>query len=192
MAGFVDQKMYPIKGSDYTKAKQLAGNKCGNVTVWTTTTTIGQNLGQVLKYNLGQIGCDVNVRLFQGFQIYTAAGQKGADYDAALVGWNQDYPDPYDFLDVLLNGNNIHETNNNNLAYFNNAGINKKLDAANKLVGESRYKAYGSLDVEITKTYAPWAAYDNRNMREFVSKRTHGYLYQPAYAAADLATFSVG
>ena len=69
----------------------------------------------------------MNVKLFQGFQIYTAAGQKGADFDAVLVGWNQDYPDPYDFIDVLLNGDNIHDQNNNNLAYFNIPSINKEM-----------------------------------------------------------------
>jgi peptide/nickel transport system substrate-binding protein len=191
IGGFRDEKIYPIKGADYAKAKQLAGNNCGKVNVWTTTSTTGQALGQVFKYNLSQMGCDVDVKLFQGFQIYTAAGQKGADFDAALVGWNQDYPDPYDFLDVLLNGNNIHDSNNNNLAYLNNAGINKKLDAANKLTGDARYKAYGSLDLEITKNHAPWASYDNRNNRDFVSKRTGGYLFQPANASADLNTLFI-
>ena len=191
MGGFTDQKIYPIAGANYAKAKQLAGSNCSKVNVWTSTSTTGQALGQVLKYNLGQMGCDVNVKLFQGFQLYVAAGQKGADYDAALVGWNQDYPDPYDFLDVLLNGNNIHENNNNNLAYFNNADLNKQLVAANKLTGDARYKAYGSLDVAITAKYAPWASYDNRNQRDFVSAHTGGYLFQPANASADLNTFFI-
>jgi ABC-type oligopeptide transport system substrate-binding subunit len=119
MGGFQRTKVYPIAGSNYTKAKQLAGSNCKTVNLWTTTTATGVNLGQVFKYNLSQIGCDVQVKLFTGFQIYTAAGQKGADFDAAMVGWNQDYPDPYDFLDVLLNGNNIHDSNNNNLAATN-------------------------------------------------------------------------
>ncbi len=85
--------------------------------------------------------------------------------------------------------NNIHDANNNNLAYFSNGTINKKLDAANKLTGDARYKAYGNLDVEISAKHAPWASYDNRNSREFVSKRTGGYLFQPANASADLNTF---
>jgi peptide/nickel transport system substrate-binding protein len=191
MGGFRDEKIYPIAGSNYTKAKQLAGNNCGKVNVWSTTSTTGQALAQVFKYNLSQMGCDVNVKLFQGFQLYTAAGQKGADFDAALAGWNQDYPDPYDFLDVLLNGNNIHDQNNNNLAYFSNAAMNRKLDAANKLSGDARYKAYGNLDVEISAKHAPWASYDNRNSREFVSKRMGGYLFQPANASSDLNTFFV-
>jgi oligopeptide transport system substrate-binding protein len=189
MGGFRDEKIYPIAGSNYAKAKQLAGSNCKTVNLWTANSTTGQALGQVFKYNLGQMGCDVNVKLFQGFQLYTAAGQKGADFDAAIAGWNQDYPDPYDFLDVLLNGQNIHENNNNNLAYFNNAGINKQLAAANKLTGDARYKTYGNLDVSITAKFAPWASYDNRNEREFVSKRTGGYLFQPANASADLNRF---
>jgi ABC-type oligopeptide transport system substrate-binding subunit len=189
MGGFKDVKAYPLKGADYAKAKSLAKSNCKDVTLYSATSSTGQALAQVFKYNLTQMGCNVNVKLFQGFQIYTAAGTKGEPFDAALVGWNQDYPDPYDFLDILLNGNNIHADNNNNLAYFNNARINSLLAAANKKVGPARYKAYGDLDVSITKNYAPWAAYDNRNEREFVAKRVGGYLFQPANASADLNTF---
>jgi len=123
-----------------------------------------------------------------GFQDVKAYPLKGADFDAALVGWNQDYPDPYDFLDVLLNGNNIHDNNNNNLAYFNNASVNAQLAQANKKIGAARYKAYGSLDLQITKQYAPRASYDNRNLREFISAKIGGYLFQPANASADLNT----
>jgi ABC-type oligopeptide transport system substrate-binding subunit len=191
MGGFRDVKVYPLRGADYAKAKSLAGSKCGKVRLDSTTSATGQALAQVLKYNLTQIGCDVDVKLFQGFQIYTADGTKGEPYDAALVGWNQDYPDPYDFLDILLNGNNIHADNNNNLAYFNNAKVNKLLQQANRLIGPARYKAYGNLDVMLTKTYAPWASYDNRNLREFVSKRIGGYMFQPAYAAPDLGAFFI-
>ncbi|HEX6699253.1 MAG TPA: ABC transporter substrate-binding protein [Gaiellaceae bacterium] len=189
MGGFRDVKLYPLKGADYKKAKALAGNKCGKIRLDSTTSSTGQALAQVAKYNLTQIGCDVDVKLYQGFQIYTADGTKGEPYDAALVGWNQDYPDPYDFLDILLNGNNIQNDNNNNLAYFNNAKVNRMLGQANRLIGPARYKAYGNLDVMIAKNYAPWASYDNRNLREFVSKRTGGYIFQPAYAASDLGTF---
>jgi peptide/nickel transport system substrate-binding protein len=189
IGGFTNAKVYPIQGPDYTKAKSLAGSNCKSVNLWTSNSAVGQNLGQVFKFNLSQIGCDVNVKLFQGFAIYTAAGTKGADFDAVIAGWNQDYPDPYDFIDVLLNGDNIHDSNNNNLAYFNVASINKEMAKANTLAGDKRYKAYGDLDLKITKNWAPWAAYDNRNEREFVSQRTGGYLFQPANASGDLNTF---
>ena len=189
MGGFKNASIYPLAGANYAKAKALAGSKCGSIRLDSTTSSTGQALAQVMKYNLTQMGCDVNVKLFQGFQLYVADGTKGEPFDAALAGWNQDYPDPYDFLDILLNGNNIHADNNNNLAYFNNASVNKLLDQANRKVGPARYSAYGNLDVLISKNYAPWASYDNRNEREFVSKRTGGYLFQPANASADLNTF---
>jgi peptide/nickel transport system substrate-binding protein len=191
MGGFRDSKIYPIQGAQVAKAKSLAGNKCGSVRLDTTTSTTGQALGQVMKYNLTQMGCNVNIKLFQGFQIYTTDGTKGEPFNATLVGWNQDYPDPYDFIDVLLNGNNIHAANNNNLAYLNVPKLNTLMAQANTKIGPARYKAYGALDLQITAKYAPWASYDNRNEREFVSAKTGGYLFQPANASADLNTFFV-
>jgi peptide/nickel transport system substrate-binding protein len=189
MGGFRNAKIYPLDRPDYKRAKRLAGNACKKVTLYTTTSQVGQNQAQIVKSNLSQIGCDVNVKSFVGFAIFTAAGTRGEPFDAALVGWNQDYPDPYDFLNILLDGNTIHAENNNNLAYFNDAKINKLLRAANRLTGAARYKRYGDLDILITKNNAPWASTDNRNQREFVSKRTGGYLFQPANASADLNTF---
>jgi ABC-type transport system substrate-binding protein len=191
LGGYKNFNLYPIKGSNYTKAKQLAqqAGGCKDVTVYTGSTPVGQNLAQVLKYNLSQIGCNVNVKLFQGFQIYIAAGTKGEPFDVVLAGWFADYADPYDFIDILLNGNNIHEANNNNLAYFNNASINNQMRAANALTGDKRYAAYQALDLKINRDYAPWMAYEQRNQREFVSARTGGYLFQAAHGLANLNTF---
>ena len=109
-------------------------------------------------------------------------------FDAVLAGWGWDYPDPFDFIDVLLNGNNIHETQNNNLAYFNVPAMNKKMDDAAKLVGDPRYKAYADLDVDITRNYAPWAAFLHRNERTFLSTRMDlkCFIFQPIYQRVDL------
>jgi len=191
MGGFRDVKVYPMQGSNYSRAKALAGNKCGSIRLDTTTSAVGQALGQVLKYNFTQMGCNVNIKLFQGFQLYVADGTKGEPFDAAIAGWNQDYPDPYDFIDILLNGQNIHAANNNNLAYLNVPKVNRLMAAANRKIGSARYRAYGNLDILLTKSYAPWAAYDNRNVREFVSSKTGGYVFQPANASADLGTLYI-
>ena len=52
-----------------------------------------------------------------------------------FAGWNADYPDAYDFFHILLDGRTIHAANNNNLAYINNATLNKRIDAADALTG---------------------------------------------------------
>jgi ABC-type transport system substrate-binding protein len=191
IAGYKPISAYPIKGANYPKAKAMASaaGGCKDVSVYTANSATGQNLAQVFKYNLGQIGCNVNVKLLQGFQIYIATGTKGEPFDAAFVGWFADYADPYDFIDILLNGQNIHEANNNNLSYLNVPALNNQMRAANALTGDKRSAAYQNLDREITTKYAPWAAYENRNIREFVSARTGGYLFQAAHGAANLNTF---
>jgi ABC-type oligopeptide transport system substrate-binding subunit len=195
IGGYKPYAIYPLKGSNYTKAKALAaqGGGCKDITLYSATTVVGQNLAQVLKYNLGQIGCNnVNVKLFQGFQIYIATGTKGEPYDAAIaVGWFADYADPYDFIDILLNGDNIHEANNNNLSYLNVPALNKQMAAANALSGDKRYAAYQGLDLKIQRDYAPLAVYENRNTREFIASRIGGYIFQAAHGLANLNTFFI-
>ena len=191
MPGFRDVALYPLDKPDYDKAKELAGDSCGTVQLWTSSGAVGQAHGQIAVHDLQQMGCTVVTTLFYGYELYEAAGERGADFDLVFAGWNQDYPDPYDFLDVLLNGKHIQDYGNNNLAYFDDPGINAELDLASQLVGADRFDAYGNLDVEITRDHAPWAAYDNRNAREFTSARLGGYLLHPALATADLVTFYV-
>jgi peptide/nickel transport system substrate-binding protein len=185
--GYWGQKIYPFSGANPTKAKQLNPN-CGHVNEWGGNTTLATQQEGIVRYNLTQMGCDVTVKQFGGFAIYTAAGVKGADFDIMFGGWNADYPDPYDFFGILLDGRNIHAQNNNNLAYLNDATLNQKIDAANALTGNARAKAFGQLDIYTTSKLAPWVVVDNRNQRDFVAPNVAGYLFQPAYAAMDLGT----
>ena len=54
------------------------------------------------------------------------------------VGWCQDYSDPYDFINVLLDGGTIQDENNKNVAYFNNPVYDRRMERAAKLVGAAR------------------------------------------------------
>ena len=96
---------------------------------------------------------------------------RGADFDAYVGGWVADYPDPFDFINVLLDGGNIQASNNSNYAYFNNAKYNKQMNDLAKLSGDARYSGYGKLDIEIMRNAAPWAPFANPNSREFISAR---------------------
>jgi peptide/nickel transport system substrate-binding protein len=187
--GFWGAKLYPEKGADPTTAKKLLGSQaCGNVNLWggTSPTNIAQE--GIVSYNLKQMGCNVTLKQFAGFAIYVAAGNQGADFDIMFAGWNADYPDAYDFFHILLDGRTIHAANNNNLAYINDATLNKGIDAADALTGDARAKAFGKLDIYTMSKLAPWISIDNRAQRDFVGPNTAGYIFQPAYAAMDLGT----
>ena len=45
-------------------------------------------------------------------------------------------PDPFDFINVLLDGGNIQDANNSNYAYFNDAKFTKQMNDFAKLSGE--------------------------------------------------------
>ena len=189
IAGFRDEKIYPIAGANPDKAKSFY-NKGGKITIYTGNRGAALIQAQVLQYNFKQIGVDTDIQQFTSAVLYAKAGTKGEPFDAVNAGWGSDYPDASDFLDVLLNGQNIHETNNNNLAYFNAPEVNSALNKAAVLSGDARGKAYGNADILITSKYAPWAAYLNRNERTFISTRMDPkcYVFQPIYAKMDLAT----
>jgi peptide/nickel transport system substrate-binding protein len=189
IAGFRDEKIYPFKGADPAKAKTFY-NKGGKITVYTANAGAALIQGQVLQYNFKQIGIDTNIQQFTSAVLYSKSGTQGEPFDAAVVGWGSDYPDPSDFLDVLLNGKNIQATNNNNKSYLNAPEVNEALDKAAVLSGAARDKAYGDADIMITTKYAPVAAFLNRNERTFISSRLDPkcYVFQPIYTRMDLAT----
>jgi ABC-type transport system substrate-binding protein len=189
LGGGVDTgHLYPIAGADPSKAKSLAGGKCGNVNLWYQTGPVGTPQAGIMKYNLEQMGCNVTSKAFQGYAMYTAAGVRGADYDIAETGWYQDYADGYDFFHILLDGRSIQAANNTTLSYLNNATVEKKIDAANALTGPARARAWGKLDVYTMSHLAPWVPIDNRNQRDFVGPKTGGYVWLPAWGALDLGT----
>jgi peptide/nickel transport system substrate-binding protein len=182
--GFKQADLYPIKGANPTKAKSLADNS--NVTLLHTTSATSIARGQIIKFNLEQAGFKVNIKQ-QPFAVAiktagTKAQAQAGDFDMFMIGWLADYPDPFDFINILLDGDNIQDANNSNYAYLNNKTYNARMKQAAKLSGDARYKAYGQLDVDLMKNLAPWAPFVNGNTREFVSNRITNYIYHPVYS----------
>jgi ABC-type transport system substrate-binding protein len=189
--GFQDAKLYPIKGADPAKAKQLAGNSNAEVTILHTTSLTSVARAQVLQFNLRQMGLQTKLKPQPFAVAIKTAGTKGSDFDAFLIAWFADYPDPYDFINVLMDGDNIQDANNSNYSYLNNKAYNSRMHAAAKLSGNARYEAYGKLDVDLMRNLAPWAPLHNGNTREFISSRITNYIYHPVYAAAILNALAV-
>jgi peptide/nickel transport system substrate-binding protein len=182
--GFRDFQVWPLKYSEAnlnkakalmkgrtTDALMLAGNRGANLTI-----------PQIVKFNLAKIGINMDTRHLASGPLSATAGRRGEPFEFYLGGWQADYPDPNNFLDVLLNGNNIHEANNNNRAYLNVPALNRKLEAASQLAGAKRYSTYASLDREVTTKYVPWASLSYANNRDFVSARVGCYQYHPTFS----------
>jgi oligopeptide transport system substrate-binding protein len=176
---------YPLQvtGSSLSKAKSLAAGHTGDgkAILWTSNRGAAPLQAQIYQYNLKQIGLDVSVQLFSRAVQIQKEGTRGAEFDFTTEGWIADYADPFDFINVLLSGDSLHDANNNNVAYFNDPTFNKQMSAAAHLAGPARYTTYGNLDINMMKNNPPWAVRANINARLFVSKRTGCFTFNAVF-----------
>jgi ABC-type transport system substrate-binding protein len=191
MQGFRDAALYPIKGANPVRGRALANGAKDDITLLYTTSPTSVARAQILKYNLEQIGLSVTLKPQPFAVAIRTAGTRGSDFDMFLIAWFADYPDPFDFINVLLDGQNIQDANNSNYSYLNSPKYNKLMTDAAKLSGAARYDAYGRLDVDMMKNAAPWAPLSNGNVREFVSSRVTNYLFHPVYGGAIMNALAI-
>jgi peptide/nickel transport system substrate-binding protein len=183
--GFKDANIYPLKGSNYARANALAKGKTrgGKCAFWTFNSSFGPTVAQVVQFNLGKMGLNCDITPLDRVVETDKGGVRGAQYDVLLNGWGQDYPDPYDFINILLSGTSIQPANNVNLSYFNTPKWNARMNTASHLAGQARYNAYAALDRDLMKQAAPVAPYINTNARIFVSKSVGCYVYSQVYGS---------
>jgi len=193
MAGFRDANLYPITGPNVTKAKTLATGHTGDGTLVYYTCNAGTCplRAQIVQFDLSQIGVKLDIHAFARGVQFGKEGNRGEPFDIADEGWVADYADPYDFVNVLLYGGTIHDTNNNNFAYFNDPKYNKLMNQAALLSGASRFSSYGNLDINIMKNAVPWAPRSNANQRVVISSHVKHFTYNNVYGV-DFAAISRG
>jgi ABC-type transport system substrate-binding protein len=173
---------YPTGKPNLTKARSLKPKKC-NIVFYGATSPTSIGIMQLVKNDLSKVGINADIKTFPFAVRISKEGHRGEPYDLDLQAWGADYPDPVDFVDILLDGHNIQAENNNNNAYFNNPTFNKRMQSAGRISNLSkRYQAWSLIDRDVMKTQAPLAPLFFRTVREFTSKRVGCYSYQPIYA----------
>jgi peptide/nickel transport system substrate-binding protein len=190
MPGYKDWAIYPLSGVNaaaLAKAKSLAsGNlRSGKLTLYSSNAAPGPQVAQVVQFNLKQIGLDVDIKLFDRVVESEKAGTRGEPFDMMWSGWGADYPDPSNFINVLLDGTRIQATNNQNFSYFNDPSFNKRMAQANVMSGDKRLAAYAALDRDLTKA-AAHLSYINTNQRFYVSQSVGCFIASPTHSVINL------
>jgi len=189
MPGWSSKQIWPHVPS-IAKARRTAAGHFKNHKInvwWRSSGVVGPAQKQIINRDLQRLGYhvgDIHYTGFPGGDIYTAMGHRGANFDMGLgVGWCQDYPDPFDWFNILLYGPGITADNNVNLAYFNNPKWNKKIAAASRKTGKARIDAYAALDKQINAQSAPWAPMRTYNNISLFSNRVNkkSLIYQGVY-----------
>ena len=174
-------------GYPYTpaKAKQLL-REAGFPEGFETELWINANMNtevrqsQAIQQDLAKVGIKVSIKAVTGATRIEAVGRRKT-VPMAHFGWYQDYPDPSNFLDVLLSGHRITEVNSNNVAFYDNSEVNDLLSrAAYDLDPQHRLSLYQQAE-SIIVDEAPWVFLYHPNMYILRQPWLHGLDLNPVW-----------
>jgi peptide/nickel transport system substrate-binding protein/oligopeptide transport system substrate-binding protein len=172
--------IYPIAGPDLVAARRWSKRARlvpRELVLYAYSSSLGVGFAQVFAFNLKQIGIDVTVKYFDLESLVQKARTRGEPYDVVFQPWTVDYPDPASFF-VLLQSESIGDLNWANL---DDPSVDARIDAANRLTGAARRKAWSDLDADLMRNSPPWAPFLHRNQRTFVSKTVGCFFLHPVY-----------
>jgi peptide/nickel transport system substrate-binding protein len=170
MPGYRDARIYPLTDPDLAEARALIkGRPKGEKAVlYIRDDAPGIAQAQILTQNLKAIGIEVETKQFPGRLLFQKLATPGEPFDLSLVSWTN--LDPFERM-FLFDGRRIDQPNNTDLSYFNSATYNRAFDRADGLSGAARDRAYGDLDIRLSRDFAPAIPVANGNAFDLVSAR---------------------
>ena len=165
---------------DPKKAKQLlkeAGYPNGfKITFWDQNTSDEPKVDQVIQQDLSKVGVKMNLKSVS-FSEWINKIESG-DTQVGMGAWSQDYPDPSDFLDVLLNSDQIPA---NNQAHYSNPKVDKELaQALTEENHDKRIAMYQDIQKQILADY-PWVPAFYQKSSYFVNPKLKGTDIHPVW-----------
>jgi len=161
---------------DLAKAKQLvqqSGTAGMKVTVWGLNEAPSQPTTEYVADVLNKIGWKATPKLLAHDVYFTTIGNQASKAQIMYTDWYQDYPHPLDWFDVLLNGNRITQTHNNNVGNANFPAANaltEKLKKDPKLTPAINSQ-WATLDNDYVVKYAAVAPYLNIEGTDFFGSK---------------------
>jgi peptide/nickel transport system substrate-binding protein len=160
--------LYPY---NLAKAKALvaaSGDKGMPVTVWNHDRGTDPKATTYLVSVLNSIGFKAKEKIINSAVYWTTVGNQATKAQIGFADWFQDYPHPLDWFDVLLNGNRITQTHNNNYSNFDDSAVNAKIESLKKepTLTSSVNAQWAALDQQIMQQ-APWVPFMNRQFTDF-------------------------
>jgi peptide/nickel transport system substrate-binding protein len=178
--GYRRVHIYPLAHPNVARARALARGhlRDGKAVVYVNDAPNAVAQAQVLQQNLRRIGLELTIKPFPASILFQKLSTPGEPFDIGWVGWLGN-PDP-EILDCLFNGKWIGKEGSCNWSYFNSPRFNRLLDAAIRLTGAPRSRAFGRLDLELARDAAPAIAYAYDNALTLVSSRTGCVVLNPS------------
>ena len=170
--GYPQYKKIDAWSFDLAKAKQLvqqSGTAGQTVDVYGPNEDPSKSTTEYLANQLTKIGYKTKLHLLEHSVYFQTIGAQKTRAQAMFTDWYQDYPHPLDWFDVLLNGDRITETHNNNPGNVNVPSVNKEIDALKKIseITPEVNARWAKVDKDLMATYATTIPYMNRSQTDF-------------------------
>jgi ABC-type oligopeptide transport system substrate-binding subunit len=174
------EKLYPLGGADVRTAQRWyarARFKPTRLVYYTAATPAWVEVAQILRFDLAQLGIDLEVKYFSLSSLAEKAETPGEPFDLVNLGWSIDYADAATFFVPLLGRDGIRTGIN-----LDDARLQRRIDAANRLTGEARARSWADLDVDVMRDNPPWAPFMHIQSRILVSPSVGCVVLHPVIA----------
>lgn len=173
------RKLERYQGPDRDKARELlaaAGYPNGLKTkLYGWTISPDTRILAAVQQQLADVGIDAELDLSEVVAYTSFAGDTSNRMPFGIYGWNADYLDPSNFLDVLLNGERITPIQNLNLSMFDDPEVNAAMARASQAADDSvRLALWGQVD-EMVMDRAPIAVLTHNLEPRLYSPRLGGW-----------------
>jgi peptide/nickel transport system substrate-binding protein len=173
--GYPQYKKIQAWSFNLAKAKQLvqqSGTAGQTVDVYGPNEDPSKSTTEYLANQLTKIGYKSKLHLLEHSVYFQTIGAQKTRAQAMFTNWYQDYPHPLDWFDVLLNGNRITETHNNNPGNVNVPSVDKEIEALKKIsdVTPAVNDRWAKVDRDLMVKYATTVPYMNRSQTDFFGK----------------------
>jgi peptide/nickel transport system substrate-binding protein len=161
---------------DLAKAKQLvqqSGTAGATVDVYGPNEDPSKSATEYLANQLAKIGYKPKLHLLSHQVYFQTIGNQATKAQAMFTDWYQDYPHPLDWFDVLLNGNRITQTHNNNPGNVDVPSVNAEIEALKKeeQITPEVNDRWAKVDRDLIVTHSTTVPYMNRSQTDFFSTR---------------------
>ena len=167
-------KKHSMYSYNLAKAKAMikaAGVQGMKITVWGSNRDTSKKPVEYLASVLTKLGFKPTLKIIDAGIYWTTIGNQANKAQIGFADWFQDYPHPLDWFDVLLNGERITQTHNNNYSNFDSKGVNQTIDHLKQqpTLNSTINNQWAALDKTVMQQ-AAWAPYVNRQFTDFFGK----------------------
>jgi class 3 adenylate cyclase/ABC-type transport system substrate-binding protein/predicted Ser/Thr protein kinase len=188
MAGEKDHHLYPVDRPDVARATRLWAGRADRVVLLTCKSQLCVAQADVLRRDFSQIGVRLAVRAVTD-PFSTPAGNA----DLRLENWFLDEYDPSNLLGPPDSPEAVMFAADPPFNAFGNHNepMQRQAEAAQRLSGDSRRKAYAELAQDALHTWSPWAVFEQVGQPAFFSARLGCISSSPAYFGIDIARLCI-